>query len=306
MTRAGAPLLNTTCETLVVKRARPLAKETKTAVSESTIIVRKDSAPAVPSSTISTSLLPVEVPDEIISKNRMLLIQLEQEGILEPGLVTIDPSGELRADLSSQPDPGTMAGLYPSMAAPPDMDAQIPSWIRDYLVKELNVRGQGPPKTCQVLYEGLKRSQDEPGLNASVWLTETQLSCSAINLQHAVDDIRDFVNSRIVVEDTYEKEFGMIIRTILHLVGCSLEAVPLDIQLLFDIGSQGATVKCALDDPLNKLILTYDQLIQKIEAVANGLRLRQDLQRAQPDKHHDMEDDDTASNADSAVAFCDF
>lgn len=301
MTRGGAPSLVTTCEPLVVEKEETLRDNTEIVVSTGPVIVGTGGATAAPDSKSSTSLL----TDEIVNKNRVLLLRLEQDGILAPGVVTIDPSGELRADLSAQPDPGTMSGLYPDMAVPVDIDEQIPSWLRDYLVKELHVLGRGPPTACQALCEGLKRSQDEPGINPSVWLTETQLSCAAVSLQHAIDDVRDFVKSGIVIDDTYEKEFGMIIRTVLRLVGCSFEEAPKGVQLLFEMGSAGVTMKCALDEPLERLIITpYSKLVEKIQAVAKVLQ--QDLQRTRQSKDGDTGDGDTASNADSAVEFCDF
>lgn len=299
MTRAGAASLSATSEHLGVKKTRALRKDSRNVASKNPVIVKTENEIVVSSSTVSTSAF----PEEIVTKNRMLLLRLEQDGVLAPGIVTIDSSGEIRADLSARPDPGTMLGLFPNVTASPGVEEQIPSWLRDYLVKELNVLGHGPPKAVQVLYEGMKRSEAEPGINTSVWLTEMQLSCAVVSLQHAIDDIRDFVSSGITIEDTNEKEFGMIIRTVLHLVGCKVEKVPKDIQLLFDIGSVGVTMKGALDEPLTRLIITpYSRLVAKMEVVAKALR--QDLQRTQQQKDEETRDGDMESNADSGVDVC--
>lgn len=242
------------------------------------------------------------ISDKVLSKNRMLLLHLEQSGVLAPGVVTIASSGELHANLSAEPDPGMMSGLYPNMDPSPDIDQQIPSWLRDYLVKQLNVLGQGPPVACQALYDGLQWSQDGFGINVSVWITETQLSCAVVSLGHSLELLRDFVHCNNMVEDTYEMEVGNIIRTVQHLVGCEGNKPQRDIQLLVDIGSMGIAMKDAINEPLERMIISpYSHLVAKIEMVAKALR--QDLGRMQQEEEDAMGDDCFWSSPDSRVNF---
>lgn len=232
------------------------------------------------------------LPDDILAKNRVLILQLEQSGAVAPGILKIEASGELRADLGVKPDHGTMVGLFPAMAPAADIDRQIPSWLRDYLVEELNMRGHGPPAACRVLYEGLKMVQDDVGINPSVWITETQLACAAISIQHSIEVVRDFISSPIVVEEDYEMELGLVIRTVTGLFGGGGDELPRDIQLLFELGSSSATLVGAMKEPLERLVISpFSQLNEKIEVVAKALR--RDLERAEQGSH--------ASSSDSGV-----
>ncbi|KAI3397805.1 hypothetical protein diail_10338 [Diaporthe ilicicola] len=162
--------------------------------------------------------------DGIIAKNRMTILELEEKYILNPGIVTIAPSGEIEVDLSQEePDQGTMAGLYPTLAPPEELEYQIPSWLRDYLFKELNVFGQGPPSACRSLYDQMKRSKEvgNEGKNMSVASAVLLLSCSMMSLRHSIDDLRDFCSSgEAVDEDSYEMEFGIVDGVVRKLAGC--------------------------------------------------------------------------------------
>lgn len=243
--------------------------------------------------------------DDVLTKNRMLILQLEQRGVLAPGVVTIASSGELQANLSVAPDSGTINGLFPNMAPSHSIDEQLPSWIRDYLIKELNVLGRGPPVACQALYDGLQRSQDGVGVNVSVWFAEMQLSCAVISLEHSIDVLQDFVHSNNIVQDTYDMEVDTVIKTIKHLVSCEGdEFLHRDIQLLVDIGRMGSAMKEAINEPLERMIIApYSLLVPKLGMVANALR--QDLGRMRQEKEDAMSDDCSASRVspDSGVDF---
>lgn len=219
--------------------------------------------------------------DDILGKNRLLLLHLEQLGILAPGVLTIDVTGELVADLSAggreeEPDDGTMTGLFPNQSTT-DIDEQIPSWLRDYLARELDVYGYGPPAACAALYDQLKRSQADVGINTSVRTAETLLRCASMALKHSIEDIQEFVDAEVMVEDTYELEVGMIVRTVKRLVSAGDDRrgkrLPKDIQLLLDIGSMGVTMKSAMETSLQSLVVEpYKRLVEKLDMVARGLQ----------------------------------
>lgn len=66
--------------------------------------------------------------------------------------------------------------------------------------------GVGPPKACDALYEGLKRSQEEEeGIDTPIWMTKMQLSCTFISRQNSINDIQEFVSSEFVVKETCER-----------------------------------------------------------------------------------------------------
>lgn len=301
MTRAGVASLVASDIVLPTKR-KNTKKPAKAVVDEWPAAETTVAGPADPASYQPST---IQHSDEIVAKNRMLILQLEQKGVLAPDVVTISSSGQLQANLSVEPDSGTMAGLYSNLPACPNIDEQIPSWLRDHLVRELNVLGRGPPKACEALYEGLKRSQEEVGINTSIWVTEMQLACAVTSLQHSIEDIQEFVCSEFVVEDTYEREFGMVVRTVLRLVGSDGDKMPRDVQLLIDVGSIGVTMKYALEEPLARLVIKpYSQLAQKLEVVAKALR--QDLERTRQQKDEAINDGDTKSATDSGVDICEF
>ncbi|KAL1872385.1 hypothetical protein Daus18300_004355 [Diaporthe australafricana] len=178
-----------------------------------------------PSSTSANIIDPTTADDdEIITSNRMIILELEQKYILSPGVLTIAPSGQLHADLSQEePDQGTMAGLYPTLPPPEELKCQIPSWLRDYLIKELNVFGQGPPSACGSLFDQMKRSKEvgREGTNMTVGSTALLLSCATTSLRGSIDDLRDFCSSgEAVCEDSYAMEFGIVERVVGKLAGC--------------------------------------------------------------------------------------
>ncbi|KAG8167033.1 hypothetical protein KVR01_002722 [Diaporthe batatas] len=160
---------------------------------------------------------------DIIARNRLAIIELEEKYILNPGILTVDPSGQLKIDLSNEePDQGTMVGLYPGLPPPEGYEPQIPSWLRDFLIKELNLFGNGPPSACGSLWDQMVRSREigAEGTNLSVSSAALLLSCGVMSLRESVADLRDFCSSGDpVCEDTYEMEFGIVERVIKRIAG---------------------------------------------------------------------------------------
>jgi hypothetical protein len=110
-----------------------------------------------------------------------------------------------------------MVGLYPGLPPPENYETQIPSWLRDYLVKELNLFGSGPPSACGALYEQVKKSGEvgREGTNLSVKSTLLFLRCGIMSLRDAIADLREFCTSgEPVCEDTYAMEFEIVERVI--------------------------------------------------------------------------------------------
>ncbi|KAJ0123312.1 hypothetical protein J7T55_011777 [Diaporthe amygdali] len=162
--------------------------------------------------------------DDIIAKNRMTILELEEKYILTPGIVTIAPSGELKVDLShEEPDQGTMAGLYPTLPPPEELKHQIPSWLRDYLLKELNLFGHGPPFACGSLYDQMQHSKemDMEGNNLSVRSTVIMMSGAIVSLRDSIVVLRDFCSSgEALYEEIYTMEFGIVESVVRKLAGC--------------------------------------------------------------------------------------
>lgn len=139
--------------------------------------------------------------------------------MLTPGILTITPSGQLQADLSQeQPDQGTMVGLYPTLPYEP----QIPSWLRDYLIKELDLFGSGPPYFCGTLYDQMVTSREvgSEGKNPQVESAAGQLSWCISRLRDSITELREFCSSgEPVCEETYAMEFGIVEGIIKKLAG---------------------------------------------------------------------------------------
>lgn len=148
---------------------------------------------------------------------------MEEKYILNPGTLTVAPSEQLKIDLSTEePDQGTMVGLYPGLPPPENYEPQIPSWLREFLIKELNLFGNGPPSACGSLYDQMTRSREigAEGTNLSVSSTALLISCGVMSLRESVTDLRDFCSSGDPVgEDTYEMEFGIVERVIKRIAG---------------------------------------------------------------------------------------
>lgn len=161
---------------------------------------------------------------DIITRNRMTILELEQKYIISPGVLTIAPSGQLHADLSmEEPDQGTMAGLYPTLPPPEGQEPQIPSWLRDYLIKELNIFGKGPPSACDSVFNQMQRSKEvgREATNMTVGSTALLLSCAMLSLRDSLDDLRDFCSSgEAVCEESYKLEFGIVEDVVGKLAGC--------------------------------------------------------------------------------------
>lgn len=150
-------------------------------------------------------------------------VELEQKYILTPGILTIAPSGQLRADLPhEEPDQGTMIGLYPALPPPEDYEPQIPSWLREYLINELNLFGCGPPSACGSFYDQMVTSREigREGTNLSVKSAALLLSCGMTSMRMSIDELREFCSSgEAVCEDTYAMEFGIVEGIVKRLAG---------------------------------------------------------------------------------------
>lgn len=115
-----------------------------------------------------------------------------------------------------------MVGLYPALPPPDDYEAQISSWLRDYLIKELNLFGSGPPSACGSLYDQMVRSKEvgREGTNLSVSSAALLLDCGTMSLRSSISDLHEFhLSSDPVCEDTYAMEFGIVEGVIKRLVG---------------------------------------------------------------------------------------
>lgn len=265
-------------------------------------------AGVVPSSQSASSIICNDRNPNLIHKNQMVILQLEQLGILAPGVLSVDSKGTLSADLSTkeQPDNGTMAGLFPAQSTE-GIEEQIPSWLRDYLVTELDVYGCGPPAACAALYDHLKKSQDDVGINTSVKTAGTLLRCAIMSLQHSIQDIREFVDSDLMVEDTYDLEVGMVVRTVKRLINadtdCKDKKLPRDIHLLLDIGSMGVGMKSAMEASLQSLVVEpYSKLVEKLEMVAKGLQ--RDAERQHEEDTAEDRKSENEFGSDSGVDGC--
>lgn len=257
--------------------------------------------PLAPSNPGSDSTTPSILSAEILTQNRMTILRLEQDGILSPGVVIIKPSGELCADLTIEPDSGTMAGLFPK--SQPEFDEQIPSWLRDYLLAILNVHGHGPPAICRAFYDHLKDSRDDMGINNSVRTAESLLSYATISLRYAVEVVKNFANMQYKSEHTYGEEVWNVIKTIKRLVGYEGETMPSEVRMLVELAEMGATMKEAVNEPLQSLIvIPYTALLEKLELVSKALRLQ--LDRIDQETEKAQEVDGRRSTPDSGIYGC--
>lgn len=115
-----------------------------------------------------------------------------------------------------------MVGLYPALPPPEDYEPQIPSWLREYLIHELNLFGCGPPSACGSLYDQMVTSRQvgREGTNLSVKSAALLLSCGTTSLRMSIDELREFCSSGdAVCEDTYAMEFGIVEGTVKRLAG---------------------------------------------------------------------------------------
>lgn len=115
-----------------------------------------------------------------------------------------------------------MIGLYPALPPPEDYEPQIPSWLREYLIKELDLFGCGPPSACGSLYDQMVTSRQvgREGTNLSIKSTALLLSCGMTMLRMSIADLREFCSSgEAVCEDSYEMEFGIAQGIVKKLVG---------------------------------------------------------------------------------------
>lgn len=111
--------------------------------------------------------------------------------------------------------------MYPALPLSEDHEPQIPSWLRDYLIKELNLFGSGPPFACSSLYDQMVTSREVgEGTNLSVSSTALLISCATVSLRYSITDLRDFCSSgEAICEDTYAMEFGIVEGVIKRLAG---------------------------------------------------------------------------------------
>lgn len=304
MTRAGEAALYSTSEQATSKEFAPR----ETAIDQITAPLHDmttDQSPNLeplpPSNPGSDSTTPSILSAEILTQNRMTILRLEQDGILSPGVVIIKPSGELCADLTIEPDSGTMAGLFPK--SQPEFDEQIPSWLRDYLLAILDVHGHGPPAICRAFYDHLKDSQDDMGINNSVRTAESLLSYATISLRYAVEVVKNFANMQYKSEHTYGEEVWNVIKTIKRLVGYEGETMPSEVRMLVELAEMGAAMKEAVDEPLQSLIvIPYTELLEKLELVSKALRLQ--LDRIDQETEKAREVDGQWSTPDSGIYGC--
>ncbi|KAJ4418392.1 hypothetical protein N0V82_005578 [Gnomoniopsis sp. IMI 355080] len=256
----------------------------------------------------SSNLMPSSIPSsalsvELLTQNRMTILQLEQVGILAPGVLTIELSGELRVDLSAELDMGTMMGLFPTDIPAQDANDQISSWLRDYLLKILNVHGYGPPAVCRAFYDHLNEGKGRVSINHSVRTAESLLSYATISLRYAIEEVDSFSSMQHTVKDTYDQEVWNVIKTIKRLVGYEGEAMPEDIRLLVEIAQMGTSMKEALNEPLQSHIVTpYTQLLEKLELVSKALRTQ--LDRIDQEAENAREAEGPRSTPDSGIYEC--
>lgn len=134
-------------------------------------------------------------------------------------MLSIAPSGELQVDLShEEPDQGTMRGRYPRLP----YELQIPSWLRDYLIQELNLFGTGPPFAFGSFYDQMVKSKeiDREGTNLTVKSAALLLSVGIPKLRESIDELREFCSSgEAVCEDTYAMDFGIVEVIVKKLAG---------------------------------------------------------------------------------------
>lgn len=304
MTRAGEAALYSTSEQATSKSfaALEIAVEQITAPLRGVATDQTPSLdPLAPSSPVPDSTTSKILSAEILTQNRMTILRLEQDGVLSPGVVTVKPSGELCADLKIEPDPGTMAGLFPK--SQPEFDQQIPSWLRDYLLTILNVRGHGPPAICRAFYDHLKDSQDDMGINNSVRTAESLLSYATISLRYAVEEVKSFASMQYTFEHTYGEEVWNVIKTIKRLVGYEGGTMPSEVRMLIELAEMGTAMKEAVNEPLQSLIVTpYTELLEKLELVSKALRLQLDRIDQETEKAREIEE--RRSTPDSGVYGC--
>lgn len=306
MTRAGEAALYSTSEQATAKSfaARKATIEQVTAPVHdfATDQTPNLEQPLAPSSPVPDSITSSISSAEILTQNRMTILRFEQDGILPPGVVTIKPSGEICAHLTVEPDPGTMAGLFPT--SQPEFDQQIPSWLRDYLLNILNVHGHGPPAICRAFYDHLKDSQDDVGINNSVRTAESLLSYATISLRYAVEEVKSFANAQCTFEHTYGEEVWNVIKTIKRLVGYEGETMPSEVRMLIELAEMGAAMKEAVNEPLQSLIVTpYTALLEKLELVSKALRLQLDRLDQETEKVRES-DERRRSTPDSGIYGC--
>lgn len=111
-----------------------------------------------------------------------------------------------------------MMGLYPTLP----YELQIPSWLRDYLIKELNLFGCGSPSACGSLYDQMVTSKEvgREGTNLTVKSAALLLSVGMMSLRDSIDTLREFCSSgEAVCEDTYAMEFGIVEKVVKRLAG---------------------------------------------------------------------------------------
>lgn len=305
MTRAGTGAGHSTPDQAVARGAADanMVDQMAATTLRGTMNEIASTKPLDPSSKISDMSPSRVLTAELLIQNRMTILRLEQDGILAPGILTINTFGELCAEMSVEPDTGTMAGLFPNMAIHPDTDEQIPSWLRDYLVKILNVHSHGPPAVCRAFYDHLKDSQGDVGINNSVRTAESHLSYATISLRYAIDEVKGFLRMRHAVKETYHEEAFNVIKTVKRLIGYEGESMPKGIRMLIEIAEMGAVMKEALDEPLESLVVTpYTQLLEKLELVSKALRVQLDRVDQETDKAR--EGDGPQSPPDSGIDIC--
>lgn len=256
-----------------------------------------------PASRTTPPTIPSQLPKDLLVQNRMTILHLEQSNALAPGLLTISATGELllAPTLSPDPDAGTMAGYFSNQPPSPNSAAQIPTWLREYLIKELNVRGHGPPANCRAFYSRLLDSREDFGLNHTVRTAEGALAFAVISLRYALDELRSFIAAKYVSKETYGDEVRVVVRNVERMVGCPGEDMGVELRLLVELAGMGAAMKEALVEGLKRLVVgPYTRLVERLELVSKALRIELDRVDAEAEK----DEGGVVDTPDSGISGC--
>lgn len=245
--------------------------------------------PSVNTATSSSPSLITEqrLPEDLLTKNRLTIVRLEHTNALAPGILTITPAGELvlTEDSLPEPDNGTMNAYYWSQGPSSGTPSQIPTWLREYLIKEINVLGHGPPAICRAFYDHLLAGREDYAQNHTVLTAETSLAFAVISLRYAIDEVQSFVGAAYVSEETYEEEVQVVIRNVKRMVGYQGEEISMELRLLLELASLGPAMKQALIEPLESLIIgPFTRLVGKLELVSKALRIELDHLESEADR----------------------
>lgn len=211
--------------------------------------------------------------DGLVAANQLVIFELERLKILTPGFLTVNSSGELKADLASEHDQGTMAGLYEDYSSESE-DSQIPSWLRDFLLDEIAVQDRAPPTACCTLYEVLDGGKDELGQNPSVKTIQLLLLCATSRLKRSISEVRDFVEVLAGTHTAEELDLTLLREIVNPLFGRNPgDHLPDEVRLVLDLYGIDKALKGLLAGVIETEVLApYSSLLQKLSTVAASLR----------------------------------